>query len=248
MGKKRKRRRSSENWFQRHWKYLLVGVFVVGSLGIVAAALNPPPVQPSMSKPWTPKPETITAATPQALFIGDSYTAGTGASSKDVRWSTLVSKELGWLEHNEARGGTGYVMTNGLAGCGQDYCPNYPEAIAASTVTPSIVIINGGRNDGETPAGYTDSVRATIDAAKAKWPEAKIVVTSPMWDDDTMPEWMTGTIAAVKDAATATGATYVDLGQPIVGHADYVIADGVHPNDAGYQAIAAAFVAAWPGL
>ena len=46
-------------------------------------------------------------------------------------------------------------------------------------------------------------------------------------------------------AASAAGAKYVDLGQPLAGREDFVIEDGVHPADAGYAAIAAAFTQAW---
>ena len=36
----------------------------------------------------------------RAVFIGDSYTRGTGASSPALRWTSLVAAARGWQEQN----------------------------------------------------------------------------------------------------------------------------------------------------
>jgi acyl-CoA thioesterase-1 len=248
----RKKRRNKSGG--KLWAIIGLSLATVAVIGTVAAlagvsAARDAAVQESLDSyvPTGIPTEEPQKVAPTVLFIGDSYSAGTGASTLDTRWTTLVSKELGWLEQNQALGGTGYIMTNGKIACGSDYCPNYPEKIAlVEGVTPDMVVISGGRNDGRTPAGYTETVTATIESAQTRWPDATMVVTSPLWDDDPAPSWMAGSIAAVRDAATATGASFVDLGQPIEGHPDYVIYDSVHPDDEGYRAIADAFLAAWP--
>lgn len=234
------------------WQY--IGVAVIGAVvvGLSVAALQPRAPAVSAQDRVVPSAEDFAAddervVFPDVLFIGDSYTAGTGATSKAERWTTLVADQLDWFEFNHGYGGTGYVVTAGRDGCGADYCPSYPEAIAAVTdVEPGIIVISGGRNDGERAPDYSAAITATIQAAQTRWPEAQIVVTSPLWDDDPVPAWFPETITAARDAATATGATWVDLGQPLAGRTDFLVSDGVHPNDAGYAAIAAAFVAAWP--
>jgi len=63
------------------------------------------------------------------VFIGDSYTHGTGSSSKALRWSSVVSSAEGWSEVNLGRGGTGYKATSSNNGCGLKYCPNYAEMV-----------------------------------------------------------------------------------------------------------------------
>lgn len=237
----------SRNWFGRKWGYTLLAVVAVASLGLTAAALNLPPTQPSTTTPWTPKPQTPQVLPPKALFIGDSYTAGVGASEPELRWTTLVSTELGWTEKNEGRGGTGYVKTSGVEGCGLEHCPIYSEAIAASTTfTPDVVIISGGRNDGQATEGYNAAVQGAISTAKKKWPKATVVVTSPIWDDDAAPQWWPTLVTTVREAAAASGATFLDMGHPLQGNVRFVTEDGVHPNDAGHRAIAAEFLAAWP--
>ncbi|GAA5193127.1 hypothetical protein GCM10023346_17000 [Arthrobacter gyeryongensis] len=55
----------------------------------------------------------------------------------------------------------------------------------------------------------------------------------------------------MKAAAAANGATYLDIGQPLWGHPEFLAADGIHPDDAGHAAIYAAVkqgVAAVPGV
>ena len=229
------------------WGIVAAGaaILTMVAIPVVVSATSPAPVpyvRPSDAfETPTPEPEPVSV-----LFIGDSYSAGAGASAPSARWTTIASNELGWIENNEARGGTGYVATAGVNGCGIEYCPTYGEVIRdEADLTPSIVVISGGRNDGAQP-DYQAMVESTIREAQAKWPGAAVVVTSPIWDDDAAPAWMTASIAAVQAAAAAAGAVYLDIGQPLAGNADLVIAgDGVHPSDAGYAAIAAAFTAAW---
>lgn len=183
-----------------------------------------------------------------ALFIGDSYTTGSRASRPDAKWTSIVSMASGWKERNEGRGGTGYITTSDRRGCGRDYCPTYREVITDLTgPAPDIVVISGGRNDSEQPSSpYRDVVVSTIADAQNKWPRARIIVTSPIWDDQ-IPAWAPNNVNAVRAATEARGAVFVDLGQPLLNHSNYVSQDGVHPNDAGYQAIAAAFLRAIPG-
>lgn len=190
-----------------------------------------------------PSREAEAASEQTALFIGDSYTTGSRASEPSARWTSKVAAASRWQEINEGRGGTGYISTSDRRGCGRDYCPTYQEVIESlSGLAPEIVVISGGRNDGQrAPADYERVVESTLKSASAKWPQAEIIVTSPIWDDE-QPSWAPEMAQAVKTAADKTQATYVDLGQPLLGHPEYLSADSIHPNDAGYEAIAQAFL------
>src|SRR5690606_35686817 len=143
-------------------------------------------------------------APPTALFIGDSFTFGTGVAEKRQRWTTLVSEQLGWNEVNEGLGGTGYVRTSGVSGCGIDYCPSYREHIEGLTdLDPDIVVISGGQNDGAPANDYRAAVDSTFAAAKQNWPDAEFYVTSPVWNDAEAPEWLATTRTTVSEAAAA---------------------------------------------
>ena len=76
-------------------------------------------------------------------------------------------------------------------------------------------------------------------------PDARIIATSPIWDDDPAPVELTAVRHAVRSAVTAVGGTYLDLGDPLLGHPELVAEDGVHPTDAGHQALADAFHTAY---
>ncbi|MDN4484170.1 SGNH/GDSL hydrolase family protein [Demequina lignilytica] len=225
-------------------------------LAIVAAliAWTARPATPAAS--WDPlepivTPTATTAAEPEisdVLFVGDSYTAGAGATEDKVeqlRWSARVSQELGWNEINVALGGTGYVMTSGFEGCGVDFCPRYRERILTADADPDLVVISGGRNDGPEPEGFYQSVLSTFETAQERWPDAMIVVTLPLWDDDPAPEWLAADATVILTAARSAEVDVLDLGQPLEGVASFIAEDGIHPSDAGHEAIAAAFIDAW---
>lgn len=185
-------------------------------------------------------PVTRGPSLPVVAFVGDSYSAGAGASAPDKRWTTLVSSQQGWVESNLARGGTGYLNTAGKDGCGLDYCPNYlemiPDVVAAK---PDIVVVSGGRNDRwKTDAEFAKAASSLFGELRAQLPDAKLLVTTPVWDDDKAPAEMVRIKSVVVANATQYGATILDIGEPLSGRPDAVAADGGHPNDLGYSLIA----------
>jgi len=237
---------SDTNMGIKNWIAVLLIVIMAAISGVLVAMLMQRPNLGASVGEYTAKPVPMPTSSPRpvTLFIGDSYSAGAGASAEAKRWTTLSSKDLGWSEVNAALGGTGYLATAGKDGCGLDYCGTYLEAIAGvEKAEPDVIVISGGRNDN---ARLTQEVvEETIRSATARWPEARVVVTSPLWDDDEPPVWLSDSVDRVRDAAAATGVTFLDLGQPLADRGDYLSDDGVHPDDAGYAAIANAFVGAW---
>lgn len=183
---------------------------------------------------------------PLVVFIGDSYVAGAGATTQSNRWTTLAARELGWEEVNKARGGTGYVAAGGPAACGRDYCPPFPEVLTDPfNRVPDIVVISGGRSDPLDLDAFRTGVTATLAGVRTVWPDAELVVTNPLWDDDPVPASIVDKHAIVLEVAAAHNALVLDLGQPLRDRPDLVAGDGVQPNDAGHRTIASAFVAAW---
>lgn len=171
---------------------------------------------------------------PTAVFIGDGYTAGTDGSG----WSDIVAQEMGWQEVNLSVPGMGYRRV-------PDTCPEKPctafgglldKAVAAS---PTVVVVMGGAADGDMGSAAVDTFYADLRGAL---PDATIYAVGPAVSDANPPAWVARTATNVEKAATANGATFVDIGQPLSGKKALVNGPG-EPTVAGSRAIAEAFLA-----
>lgn len=228
------------------WQFVGLGALAVVTLAVVAYALTPAKPSVEVAAPKVQPSATQTAAPRKMVaFIGDSYTSGTGAGNPVNRWTTKLSVAQDWAETNLGKGGTGYFNS----GTTTNFAGSIPAAVAAK---PSIVIVSGGRNDvGYGASRFTPAVAEFFPALRAALPNAKIIVTSPIYDDDAGPAAVADLAAAIKANAEKSGAAYVDIGEPLLGHPEFVAADGIHPNDAGHAAIEAAVkqaIAAVPGI
>lgn len=183
-----------------------------------------------------------------AAFIGDSYTAGFGASEPvaNFRWTHLVADRMGWSEVNLGRGGTGYRTVADSAGCGLDFCPSYigmlPELAASS---PDVVFISGGRND--DTADIEREADQLFHNVAVRFPDAQKYVTSPVWDAGPAPGFMARQTTILQQSAEKHGFVFLHIGQPLAGNTEMISGDGLHPNDRGHEAIADAVVGALIG-
>lgn len=189
---------------------------------------------------------------PRVVYIGDSYTAGAG--SADGGWVKDLNEWRGWEGVNLGVGGTGYVVQKSQdpkeaeVQCESDYCRNFPEVIAeAQRVKPRVVIVSGGRNNAKTDSVELDTaVPAFYAELRKALPNAQIFATSPLWDATPPPPELAKLAERVKAAVTSVKGVYLDLGQPLQGHADWIALRSVNPNDRGHDAIARAVTAALP--
>lgn len=225
-------------------QYAVLGVAVIAAGAMVWSAFQPvtPPVSSSTREALQPEDfATEDAENTTALFIGDSYTHGTGASDKSLRWSTLVAGTAGWFEVNEALGGTGFVTTSSVNGCGRDYCGTYSEVIESLSVDPAVVVIAGGQNDfrafAADPAGVSAAIQSTYNLARERFPEARIISVGPSIIGQ-VSETVVAFDAAVQAAASSVGAEYVTLISPDALDGSMDAGDGGHVNDTGHRAIA----------
>lgn len=190
------------------------------------------------------QPRPTASGTPVAVFIGDSYTAGFGASGPKLSWASMVAEDEGWKAVNLGRGGTGYLTTSGLNGCGKDYCPNYQEMVAdAVKAGPDVVIVAGGQNDftafSQDPAAVRAAIQATFTALRKGLPDARIVAVGPSIPAATAagPTAMSFE-TAVKEASAQVGGSHISLLDPPVFTDAMILPDGAHVDDAGHAAIA----------
>lgn len=231
--------RGGGHWWQIDWGGLPVWAVALSAVaigGVLAggAALRPSPASEGQSAPIV-------------VFLGDSYTAGVGASDKALGWASLVGEAEGWRVRNLARGGTGYAARvtgeAAPAACGRDECPAFGEmAREGASLVPDIVIVSGGRNDiGQTPVDA--DVADFFDTLSAAYPGSRIYVTDVLWHDQA-PDAVQELSRVVEADAQRVGAVWLDIGQPLAGDSGLFAPDGVHPNDAGHEAIAQAVIAA----
>ena len=205
--------------------------------------------------------ETITELTPsdmlhakgnmtEAVFIGDSYTYGTGASdhlSGDTkRWSSIVCARLGLTEHNYAVGGTGFAKESTAA---NNFDKQLERAVnqlsAAQKQHTRFVFIAGGYNDAKTGVGagalYSACKTLMISAYNA-FPNALIVLIPMMWPGHTFTQTDYTRYINLYNAGIWCEKNVRVLKDPwswLFGEVDNMVAsDEIHPNDAGHQRIA----------
>jgi lysophospholipase L1-like esterase len=184
---------------------------------------------------------------PVAAYLGDSYTTGwSGAGIGKRGWPAIVSASFGWKTVNRAVAGTGFVN------------PGWTGQRIRSRVTPvlksrpGIVFVAGGHNDrrfGSRAAGK--AADAVLRRLRRELPDAVIVVIGPIWANGSPPAAIRGIRAELRRHAAAVGAIFVD---PIregwfAGSAErLILADGIHPSNAGHRRIAARVLAALDAL
>ncbi len=245
-----------ERWFAIAWKPIVVVLVAIMAAALVTLALRHVSSSNVVAAPkhlaaTSPIPEAAQREDderPRAVFLGDSYTAGTGATAAAKRWSSLVAADQGWKEMNAGEGGTGYVATASETACGRSFCDNYAGRVdSVVKESPDIVIVAGGQNDLTQFQRNADAVEANIsklfDDLHTKLPTARLIAVGPSTTAD-LSSQVRGIDEAVRAAAEANGATYVSLIEPNVIDREWVTADGGHVNDDGHAAIAERVLAA----
>ena len=187
-----------------------------------------------------------------AIFLGDSYAAGAGASNPSKRFTTIFSQINNLLEINLAEGGTGYPISlalksqpanpNSMKACGKNYCNNYLEAFSkyelAHSTSPDYIFISGGRNNADI-IPLKKSVPQFLMYIHNSFPESQIFVISPIGDSIAVSQNIIELRKILFDAVQKIpNGHYIDLQDPLLDHPEFLVSDNVHPNDAGMRAIA----------
>ena len=225
------------------WAIALVAVAVVVIAIVLGMSSGARGKTPQYAPPRDATAPTIPVPMPLAVFIGDSYTQGAGGGG--VRWPSLVGEARGWDVDNLGLGGTGYIKTSDVYGCGRPYCGSYGEAIDEIIGSPTYIVVSGGRNDiGLPTADIAAAADALFGELRDRYPNATIFALAPWFDDDAPPSQAGEVSQAIQAAAIDNEVLFLDSGQPLFDRTDLISADGVHPNAAGYEALAAAVNAA----
>jgi lysophospholipase L1-like esterase len=195
----------------------------------------------------------------EAVFFGDSITAGVGVAQLTDRFSSQTARRLGLIENN--KGFSGMCLQPGsFDATVASGMSRYNNEIIGQT--PSFVFILVGANDiyrapDYNVATYQANLQTLIsDCIAAGIPTKHIFVgTVPYASDAWYAANPGGSRAeaeqyaqAGRAAAQNTGAVLVDVYNAMRdGGAASLIPDGLHPNEAGATVIADAFIATFRG-
>jgi acyl-CoA thioesterase-1 len=176
----------------------------------------------------------------RAVFLGDSYTLGTGTTG--AGYVTAVARLMGWTGLLAAQGGTGYVSSF-VDPPSTPYGTRVPQVVGDR---PDIVVVQGSTNDiGQPVESIGAAARQVYADLRTGLPGARIVVLGPL-----SPPGVDATAAAavrdaVRGAAEDAGLPFVD---PIAGGwltpPDGLFYDPIHPNVTGYAQFSDDLVAA----
>ena len=220
-------------------------ISVVGGIGTgtpsptaTPSAPEPTPSAPSPEPaPSLPPAPVVPAGPLQVLTIGDSIMRGWGLRSEDA-WPKVIALTKEWDVTNLGCDDAGFVVVGKPSQCA-DTLLGVSRSVAA--LHPDLIIIEGSSNDfGQS---NTRLLAATIEALatlRSQFPNAEIVGLSTVWSDTPPPAQLAEVNSQMQQAVTAVGGRYVDIGQPLGGHPEFLLNDGVHPTAAGQGALAAA--------
>jgi lysophospholipase L1-like esterase len=216
----------------------LAAALIVGC-AVAGCTVGAPTAEQTHPAPNATSTSGLPASAPVVLFLGDSYTAGTGLAHADAatRWPTQLSVTMGWREVNAGCNGSGYTR-QGFR-CGTTYAERLPYLLDTE---PDIVFISGGVNDmGATETQIADAVAGTYRDLQQAFPDAEIFAVGGIYfTGEERPALLQFLNDEVEQAAADIGATYVDIGEPLLGRPDLMADDRQHPNPDGHRVIAEA--------
>jgi acyl-CoA thioesterase-1 len=184
---------------------------------------------------------TTSAARPVVVAIGDSIMKGHSLIATEA-WPALLAATNHWNLTNLACDGAGFVKTGDANDCGDDYSGLIAQTAA---LHPSLILISGSSNDlGEDNGELLAHTEAMLHALRIAAPKATIVGISTVWNDTEAPDQMNDINEQVRTAIKQVSGVYLDIGQPLAGHRDWLQADDVHPTAKGQRELAKAMAGA----
>lgn len=149
-----------------------------------------------------------------------------------------LSTEEDWNGLNFSCSGAGFVAPGA--------CGTYDDMIdAAVAVDPVLVIVPASSNDLRADqATLKARMSGTMQRLRAALPHATIVGLSAIWNDRAAPARLTEISNDLEAAVASIGGEYLDIGEPVSGHPEWVQLDTVHYTRDGYDAVARAVGAA----
>ncbi|MFF3663998.1 SGNH/GDSL hydrolase family protein [Microtetraspora malaysiensis] len=174
---------------------------------------------------------------PVVMFLGDSFTVGSGPVAEWDTYAADTAKTLGWQLVTAGGSGTGYVATGRV---GRTFERSFDRQLSWRPA-PDLVVVSGGHNDRRArPSTVRAAVLNLVTRVRERWPVTRIVLVGPIWID-TAPQSAYRTRDAVASAAWLAGVPFLDpLTQRWIAddRARVLLPDGVHPTLYGHLRLA----------
>jgi len=201
--------------------------------------------------------EDNTVESPSCWFFGDSITVGYGASTTKNRWTSKLCAAKGWSENNLGANGETLLKASESTGYGS-FFDRYQTLIPTKPATGKYVFIAYGVNDcgfnfdDYTPSLFSTQLQTIITFANSKgWANSDIVVLCGYFAHDASWTNPFGGQVLPSAASTSRYNSFITAAQTVAQNNTGVyfvnpfnaydatnLIDNVHPDDAGYAAIA----------
>ena len=180
-------------------------------------------------------PVHVVAGRPLVAFLGDSWTAGVGATGRRG-YAVRAAEQLGWGYANFGVGGSGYSVPGPH---GSRFAERVPQLAA---LHPDVVVVQGSLNERRsTEAALRPAAVSTLTRLRSALdPGTPVLVIGASYNPGTPDGTIEEINAAVSDAAAGAGLPFVD---PAAAgwtdpHDAGLWSDTIHPDDRGHQVIA----------
>ena len=178
---------------------------------------------------------------PLVVSVGDSIMKGNGLTPPEA-WPALIAQNDGWTGVNLACNGEGFVAVGDPADCNGPF-GDLAERVA--TLHPTTLLISGSSNDfGIANATLVAATEEALADYRRALPTTQIIALSTVWGDTAPPAQLADVDEQVRDATLRVRGVFVDIGQPLMGHPEWLQSDDVHPTAEGQRRLAAAISAA----
>lgn len=188
----------------------------------------------------TTGPKLVNTDEPLAVFIGDMTEGSDEGGVGAVNWTSILAKEV--------RKVAPFRMAVDNNGEGSGYAirassPSFDEDVRRLVTSDTrMVVISGSRADvAAEPNQVAAAARDVYHSVSQVAPRAQLIVVGPTWGSNKPSDKILQTRDAVRDAAEAAHAHFVDPIQDnwfTDGEVGLIGSDGVHPTDLGNQRIA----------
>ncbi|GAB2768401.1 hypothetical protein GCM10027020_21700 [Nocardioides salsibiostraticola] len=145
-----------------------------------AAGAQSDPAETAASEPSaTVAPETEEPTVmPRAVFIGDEWAQGAGASGADKSFTALTATQLGWTFDVDAVAGSGW--TKDAPGVPNSRFVDRAARLTDGDNAPDVVVFSAQTPSGSPLKEVEDLISQTVEAVRTQVPDATIVVVLPV--------------------------------------------------------------------